>query len=181
MSEEPLKKEQENSKRAESNNLNNNETEEKFLPNRSEMDASDGTQIDAPMKPENEMENSEQMQKMIARVIAKEFSGPIPPPNIISGYEDVLPGAADRIIKMAEVQSSHRQQMESMKIKAEIRDSFLGVIFAFMLGIGCLIACVITVIMVPATAGAVSGSILGVTGIGSIVTAFLKNTRRSDR
>ena len=30
-------------------------------------------------------------------------TGPIPTPDIIDGYERVLPGAADRIIRMAEV------------------------------------------------------------------------------
>ena len=41
-------------------------------------------------------------KKVIAEVIQGEFSGPIPPPSIIEGYERVLPGSADRIITMAE-------------------------------------------------------------------------------
>lgn len=121
------------------------------------------------------------MIKAVAGVIEQHFSGPIPPPNIIEGYENVLPGAADRIIKMAEQQSSHRQQMEQVKVHAESRDSFLGVIFAFILGIGCLGACIIMVIKVPVAAGAICGSVIGVTGIGSIVSSFLKNTRRTDK
>jgi len=32
-----------------------------------------------------------------------EFSGPIPPPAVMDGYEKVLPGAAERILKMEEV------------------------------------------------------------------------------
>ncbi len=127
------------------------------------------------------IENPEKFAKVVAGVIAQEFSGPIPPPNIIAGYEDVLPGTADRIIRMAEQQSKHRQTIQLLETKAEVRDSFLGVIFAFGLGIGCLVACIITVIMVPQSAGAISGAALGVTGIGSIVAAFLKNTRPSSK
>lgn len=37
-------------------------------------------------------------KKVIAEVIQGEFSGPIPPPSIIEGYERVLPGSADRIM-----------------------------------------------------------------------------------
>lgn len=70
-------------------------------------------------------------KKVIAEVIQGEFSGPIPPPSIIEGYERVLPGSADRIITMAEKQSEHRQKMEEKMISAESRDSLLGVIFAF--------------------------------------------------
>lgn len=65
---------------------------------------------------------------------------------------------------MAEQQSLHRQTIQLMETKAEVRDSFLGVIFAFGLVIGCLIACIITVIMVPESAGAICGAVLGVTG-----------------
>ena len=54
----------------------------------------------------------EQVRQVVAEVIRSEFSGPIPPPNIIKGYEEVLPGSADRILAMAEKQSNHRQEME---------------------------------------------------------------------
>lgn len=36
------------------------------------------------------------------------FAGPIPHPEILSGYEQIVPGSGDRIIKMAE--SEQRQQ-----------------------------------------------------------------------
>lgn len=165
MSEELLKEKQERTKEAEL----------------ALADVSDRTKVETSGQLEDETDNSEEMKKVLARVIEQEFSGPIPPPNIIAGYENAIPGSADRIIRMAEQQSSHRQQMELMEIKAEARDSLLGVIFAFGLGMGCLAACIIMVVMVPVAAGAICGSILGVTGIASIVTAFLKNTRRSDK
>lgn len=177
MSEELSREKQGDVKKAASTDLEipagNAESEKSLLPDEANRNVSDG--IDA----KDEIETSEKIERVVSRVIAEKFSGPIPPPSIIAGYEDVVPGAADRIIRMAEQQSSHRQQLEMMEMKAAVRDSLLGVIFAFGLGIGCLAACVITVIMVPAAAGAICGSILGVTGIGAIVTAFLKNTRQS--
>lgn len=36
------------------------------------------------------------------------YSGPIPPPEAFEKYEKVLPGAADRIMKMTERQQEHR-------------------------------------------------------------------------
>lgn len=131
--------------------------------------------------PEPELANPEQVKRVIAEVIQSEFSGPIPPPNIIAGYENVVPGAADRIITMAETQAKHRQALETIEVKAEARDSLLGIFFAFILGIGSIAACIIVVMTVPESAGAIAGSLLGVTGIGSIVTAFLKTTRGSHR
>lgn len=37
-----------------------------------------------------------------------EFSGPLPPPQILGQYDEVLPGAAERILRMAEKQQDHR-------------------------------------------------------------------------
>ncbi len=128
---------------------------------------------------EPELSNPEQVKRVIAEVI-QEFSGPIPPPGIIAGYEEVVPGAADRIIQMAERQAMHRQSIEQMEAKIEARDSLLGILFAFILGVGSIIACIIVVLTVRENAGAIAGSLLGVTGIGSIVTAFLKTTRRTN-
>lgn len=133
-------------------------------------------------EPEVEVERpeEEQVDSQVKQVIAKiesEFSGPIPPPHIIKGYEETLPGAANRILEMAERQAEHRQKMEFIMIHSESRDSLLGILFAFALGIGCIIASIVMVIKVPQNAGAISGALIGVTGIGSIITAFIKTTR----
>lgn len=47
------------------------------------------------------------------------FSGPIPPADVLARYEAVCPGAADRIIGMAERQSRHRQEMERAALVIE--------------------------------------------------------------
>ena len=41
----------------------------------------------------------------ITQIQHASFSGPIPPPNILAGYNAIEPGLADRIMKMAEHQS----------------------------------------------------------------------------
>ena len=128
-----------------------------------------------------EADTNKQVELAVSKIIQSEFSGPIPPPNIIKGYEDIVPGAADRIISMAEKQAEHRQAMEHIMVKSESRDSLLGVLFAFFLGILCIVAAIIIVILVPQNAGAISGSIIGVAGIGSIIATFIKSTRTSSR
>jgi len=114
--------------------------------------------------------------KTLTKVAGSSFSGPIPPPEIIRGYDEVVPGAADRIISMAEKQSEHRQRMEEIMIRAESRDGLLGICFAFALGLGCIIVAAIVVILVPKSAGAIFGSLLGITGIGTIIATFITGT-----
>lgn len=43
---------------------------------------------------------------------AYSFSGPLPPPEILDKYNQVVPGLAERIISMAEQQGKHRQALE---------------------------------------------------------------------
>ena len=119
------------------------------------------------------------VKQYVAEVIQSEFRGPIPPPSIIKGYEEVLPGSADRIIKMAEKQMSHRHNMESVMVHSESRDGLLGVLFAFMLGIGSLVASVVVVIMVPQSSGAISSAALGITGC--VMRLFLPQKASSTR
>lgn len=60
-------------------------------------------QVDAEM----EEEQREQVRQVVTSVMS-EFSGPLPPPSIMKGYEDIVPGSADRILSMAENQAKHR-------------------------------------------------------------------------
>lgn len=116
--------------------------------------------------------------KAVIQEIAAEFSGPIPPPSLMAGYEKLLPGAADRILCMAEKQSDHRQKMEMELLRSDARDSLLGIIFAFVLSITCLVAGVLIVFLNNNVGAAVCGSLLGVSGIASITGVFLKYTRK---
>lgn len=66
--------------------------------------------------------------------VGVEYQGPLPPPSAFEHYERVLPGAADRILKMAEQQAEHRRVCEASLIQVETRSTHLGLIFAFILG-----------------------------------------------
>src|SRR5438034_5455816 len=61
-----------------------------------------------------------------AALIAQSFSGPLPPPDALAKFEQVLPGLADRIMKMAEKQSAHRQSIERNVIEGDTRRSWMG-------------------------------------------------------
>lgn len=63
------------------------------------------------------------------------ISGPLPPPGVMRGYEDLLPGAADRIMRMAE-----KAQDEGIRrVRREGAIEARGQWFAFALGALALI------------------------------------------
>ncbi len=66
------------------------------------------------------------------------FSGPLPPPSVLQGYNQVLPGAADRILSMAERQMQHRQSLELKVIGSDVWRAWAGLL------VGGLLALVLT-------------------------------------
>ena len=70
---------------------------------------------DEPQKSVAIPESKEELEKLLVAV-SQEFAGPIPPPSMMKQYEGTLPGSADRILKMAENQSEHRQSLEKQKL-----------------------------------------------------------------
>lgn len=95
------------------------------------------------------------------------FNGPIPHPETLKGYEEVLKGSADRIISMAEKEQQHRFDCENKIISEETARVKRGQQF------GCFL---ITLLIVASAVFAymgypkITGTIVGITilGIGSI-------------
>ena len=62
-------------------------------------------------------------------------SGPLPIPGELRAYENICPGAADRIIQMAEKQGEHRRKQEDKAVSAAVIDGHLGLVFAFIVSV----------------------------------------------
>ena len=110
------------------------------------------------------------IQKIVHREIqAMGFSGPIPPPQMLHQYDKVLPGAAERIVSMAEKQSNHRQSMERTLVLSDTNNARLGLIFSFILvvstiGAGTFLICI----------GKEAQGLTAIIGaIGSVVAVFI--------
>jgi len=100
-------------------------------------------------------------------------SAPLPLPTELEAYEAVLPGAAERILAMAESQAGHRQTMENKALSYEGRNSLLGIIAGWFLGTpGLLVAgyCL-------STGHDAAGGAIGGVSLGSLVGTFIYGTR----
>ncbi|MEZ4104536.1 MAG: DUF2335 domain-containing protein [Candidatus Paceibacterota bacterium] len=101
------------------------------------------------------------------------FSGPLPHPDVLHRFEEVSPGAAERIIKMAEEQSSHRRNLEKKVIESDIYRSKWGQILGFIIAIvGLSVSAVIGVFGNP-----VAGSIMGTGTVAGLVWVFMYGSR----
>ena len=78
------------------------------------------------MKPANQQSTNLSLQHRQA------YSGPIPDPDSLAKYEQIQPGFAERIMKMAEDEALHRRANENRIIKNATQTAITGIIFAFI-------------------------------------------------
>lgn len=99
-------------------------------------------------------------------------SGPIPPPEDLRIYEEICPGAADRIIAMAEKEQQNRHTNEQSLVTSVSKGNLRGITWAGTISM----VIVIGGIMCIMSNHGVAGAFLGVSGLAGIIGTFLKNT-----
>jgi uncharacterized membrane protein len=67
------------------------------------------------------------------------FSGPLPPPNVLARYNEVVTNGAERIMGMAERQSAHRESLESQIVAGNLANSKRGTLYGFIIAMVTII------------------------------------------
>mgnify|MGYP005926551617 CR=1 FL=1 len=115
-------------------------------------------------------ERSVIIQTVQAAAIHKEsFSGPIPHPDLLQGYDNVKSGFAERIVHMAEKEQDHRFESEKLMIKGTIAQSKRGQWFALTIALFVLAGAVLLAYLGHDAVA----SILGGTTIVGLVAIFI--------
>lgn len=114
--------------------------------------------------------------RLISISVEERFTGPLPPPSVLEGY-NIVENGAERIMKMAEQQHQHRLSLEKEVITSQIKQSARGQNYGLFIGIftiaigGFLIY----------SGHDISGSILGVGGVTGLVSVFVIGKRQQRR
>lgn len=99
------------------------------------------------------------------------FTGPLPPPVVLEGYEAVVPGSAERIMAMAEKEQDHRHSREDEIVRIFSRGQWL----AFVLGVLALGSATLLL----ALGRDIGGFTTLLFAVAAIVGAFLLRRRHS--
>jgi uncharacterized membrane protein len=70
-------------------------------------------------------------KREVTRVVHEVFSsfqGPLPHPSLLDRYDEISPGAAERIIAMAEKEQAHRHSWEQRALSAESWYGMVGLL-----------------------------------------------------
>lgn len=74
-----------------------------------------------------------EQQTALTHFRAEFFEGPLPPPEVLAEYDKIFPGAASRILAMAEEQGRHRQALEKQVVLSNCRSQDRGPVLGFIL------------------------------------------------
>jgi uncharacterized membrane protein len=105
------------------------------------------------------------------------YQGPIPPPADLERYNAILPGAAERILAMAERQANHRQSLEKKVLDSDAFHALLGIICALIIAlVGLGVAGYIII-----NGHDWAGAIIGGATLASMVSAFIYGSSKLRR
>lgn len=72
-----------------------------------------------------------------------QFIGPLPPPSVLKGYDEIIPGGAERILIMAEKQLEHRIERETKISNGLLAQSERGQHYALTVSLSALVGAVV--------------------------------------
>ena len=133
------------------------------------------SQRKAPVK-KQQLPTQQQTSQQVVQV-TEQFSGPLPPPDVLERYNQVVPDAANRIIAMAEQETGHRRNMERLIISNEYQEAKMGQTCAVIIGSLAIISGATISVLGAQLAGAAIGG-CGVIGLVSVFVLGRKGDLR---
>lgn len=128
----------------------------------------DPDQIASKLGPLLRPEHKKEGIRLVATMVQKYHSGPLPCPEDFAEYDRILPGSAERIFQLTEREQKHRHTQEERIITHEYRGRYVGqagALVALLVGFGAVVYC--ATIGQPITAAVIGA-------VGAIVLGFLK-------
>lgn len=84
------------------------------------------------IRPRKANQSKEPIKTEIQVSQSRHYSGPLPLPEDLARYDQVVPGAAERIIKMAENEMQHRHDNDNKITKNIVITTYLSIFVAFI-------------------------------------------------
>lgn len=116
-----------------------------------------------------EKNNSTDQNKYVPKAISAQFIGPIPPPSLLSQYNQIIPNAAERILAMAEKDAEHQIYMEKTAMHLKAKEIKRGQNFGLAIGLSAFLTCIITAYF----GSNIAASVIGGTTVVGLVAVFV--------
>lgn len=141
--------------------------------------AQDNNLIPPHLDPESEPDAPEQSRSELPQILEIKYEAPLPPPHMVRQFEEILPGAADRIFTLMEEQSHHRHGLENTKLHADIASERRGQIIGASLAFVAMVAGFVLIYK----GKSIPGTIVFISTCASLIGIFIagKLTQKRER
>lgn len=129
-----------------------------------------------PPEEEKKGPDSEKTERRHVAQFGAAYAGPIPPSTELRRYEEILPGAADRILTMAEEERRDRNKNARHEVWLLYISRMFAQLMFTILSLGVISSGVYLVI----NGHSISGLVSIVTGLGVIGGSFFWSRQKSD-
>ncbi|MCH3989840.1 MAG: DUF2335 domain-containing protein [Lactobacillus sp.] len=97
------------------------------------------------------------------------YSGPIPHPDILAGYQHLYPKAAERIIENGVAESEHRRKLETIRQKRRGRMAWVSLIALVVILAGITVGSFFLILHGSKVLGTIFGSLSFISLLGSLL------------
>lgn len=121
-------------------------------------------------------------EEVVAELFQQEVRvhrGPIPSPEEMAAYNSISPEIVHYILSEAEANGKHIRECEKSDVNGQISFNMRGQSYAFIVTLGSIVLCGLTIIFMDGVAGDVLSFVFGAAGITPIITRFMENMRGS--
>ena len=118
--------------------------------------------------PRQQMAHQTNQRDLLIQASSSSFSGPIPPPALLEKYNELIPNGAERILAMAEKQSTHREYLEKRVVDGNVSNQTRGSYFGFIISLVAILSGVWLIAHGKSTEGLVAI----ITSLGGLVSVF---------
>jgi uncharacterized membrane protein len=133
-------------------------------------------QIVEQLSPVLRPERKSEAVRIVGALVSKFHHGPLPAPEDLEAYENTCPGAAERILAMAERNQGHRHSLERATLDANVDLQTRGQ----RLAITALVAMLLLIGFTFYLGQPIAGSLLGGATIVAVVSMFLSGRGASN-
>lgn len=114
-------------------------------------------------------QNQSQAELTLIRQQQMTFSGPLPPPQVLHMYNEVVPGMAERLVTAFEAQQAHRFSIENKVVDHGISRANDGLKYGFWIALAGMFVATVAVVCKQQWAA----SIVGGGTLSTLVTTFI--------
>lgn len=122
----------------------------------------------------------------LTSVKAEAFSGPLPSPQVLKGYAEMVPDAPERILRMAETSLAHDMEMDKKNCSLSqcgmdygYKTARRGQIFALIMGLLLVISGVVLTVLGFEKIGLTIFSTTLVGTVGLFLTTLVSKTKKN--